>query len=59
VKHHFLLPSMLLAAALVVGFIVEPWMTLAVICAAYLALIPLSIMQSQRLRVSHSAASSQ
>lgn len=48
VKHHLILPFMLLAAAIVVGLIVETWTTIAVIDGIYLLSIIFSFIQSRQ-----------
>ena len=44
------LPVIVLVALLVAGLVNEPWLTLVVICAGYLALIPVGIVSYARVR---------
>jgi CDP-diacylglycerol---serine O-phosphatidyltransferase len=55
-----LLPITLLAATIIVGFIIEPWVMLAACTVCYLGSIPFSIVsRNQMMRASDTSASSQ
>lgn len=61
VTHHYILPAMLIAALIVVGFMIEPWASLAVVDGIYLATIFFSYAQCQQMKKQerNSEASSQ
>ncbi len=50
ITHAYILPAMLVAVLLVVGFIVETWTTIALLCLFYLTSIVPSYLSSKRFK---------
>ena len=44
------LPTLLLASVVIVGLVVEPWLTLSLIGIVYLCSLPFAVMSARRMR---------
>lgn len=57
IQPHLVLPTLVLASAVIAGLVVETWLTLSVIAGLYVLSIPFSILAASRLRRREPAAS--
>ena len=56
IEPDWVLPTMLLASVVIVGLVVETWLTLAVIGLIYLLSLPVGVLVARRMRLSEAAA---
>ena len=56
IEPDWVLPTMLLASVVIVGLVVETWLTLAVIGLIYLLSLPVGALVARRMRLSEAAA---
>ena len=56
IEPHWVLPTMLLASVVIVGLVVETWLTLAVVGLHYLLSLPVGVVVARRMGLREEAA---